>query len=180
MTSLVRRVAALFVVSVLVGSAPAGADSITVAEFRWGCLDPLDPACETSDPADQSLFSLTGLWDYAAVAAPTISGDVVFDDGTTVPWLDLSPDFGYFDQYLFPNPGAPLSASTTIFFEFLGQTISLGATLTAPGSALLSFYYTPTPPPNPVPEPGTLGLLAVGFAVLSRAAARRGQIISRH
>jgi hypothetical protein len=159
------------------------ADSITVAEFRWDfdasyipgttCPDPFDLQCSPSDPIPGSTFSLTGLWDYADVAAPELNGTVSLSDGTTFDWLPTSASPFNFDQLTLLS--AFDSAATTIFFDFLGQTITLGITLSAPGSALLSFDYDPGPPPNPVPEPGTLALLGIGLVALGRARARRSR-----
>ncbi len=171
------RVTLLTCLATVICAAPARADAINVAEFRWGTelipgttCDPLDLECVPSDPSDQSLFSLTGLWDYDAISPPSLGGLVTLD-GLVIPWLDISAGAG-FDQ--FALGGLPSSATTTIFFDFLGETRSLTALLTAPGFAVLSFDYEPSvTPPDPVPEPGTLGLMAVGLAALARSLARR-------
>ena len=159
------------------GVARAGADTINVAEFRWSCADQLDVECLVSDPTDQSIFSLTGLWDYAAIPAPSLTGATTFDGTLDVPWFEIASDGG-FDQYVVG--GLPLSAATTIFFDFLGETRALGAVLGAPGFAILSFeYQPPTTPPNPVPEPGSLALLGTGLGVLAWLRHRRLEISTR-
>ena len=157
------------------GAARAGADTINVAEFRWSCVDALE--CIGSDPTDQSIFSLTGLWDYAAIPAPSLTGATTFDGTLDVPWFEIASDGG-FDQYVVG--GLPLSAATTIFFDFLGETRALSAVLGAPGFAILSFeYQPPTTPPNPVPEPGSLALLGTGLGVLAWLRHRRLEISTR-
>jgi hypothetical protein len=174
------RLALVTCLAIVLYAARAEAIPITVAEFRWDstlvpgneCTDPNDLECVPSDPLAQSVFSLTGLWDDASTAAPTLSGVVSFAGGSAIPWLDISLDAGYFDQFLIT--GLPLSAATTIFFDFLGQTMSLDATLTAPGFAVLSFdSETPPPPPTSVPEPASLGVLGIGLLVFARSLARR-------
>jgi PEP-CTERM motif len=169
----------------VLNAGPAGAGPINVAEFRWELnvipgseCDPFDSGCVPTDPIDQSLFSLTGLWDDAATAAPTLGGAVTFADGGVIPWLDITVSLGYFDQ--FALDGVPFSAATTIFFDFLGETRSLSATLGAPGFAVLSFDYDPTTAPDPVPEPGTLGLMAIGLAAVARTLARRNRPSTSH
>jgi hypothetical protein len=64
--------------------------------------------------------------------------------------------------------GIPAFASTKVSFIFEGETISLAATLSGPDSlAVLQFD------PTRVPEPGTLGLLALGSLVTLRRRRRR-------
>jgi PEP-CTERM motif len=172
------RLTLLTCLAIALHAAPAAAIPINVAEFRWDAdvipgtvCDIGDTGCTPTDPITQSLFSLTGLWDYDAVAAPTLGGVVTLDGAVEIPWLDISANAG-FDQ--FAIGGLPLSAATTIFFDFLGETRSLSAILTEPGFALLSFdYEPPVTPPSPVPEPGTIGLLGIGLAVVSRTLSRR-------
>ena len=66
----------------------AGADTINVAEFRWSCADrSLDVECLALDPTDQSIFSLTGLWDYAALLRPVTDGCYHIRRPLDVPWL---------------------------------------------------------------------------------------------
>ncbi len=128
-------------------------------------------------PTDQSIFSLTGLWDYATLPAPLLTGSTIFDGTLDIPWFEIGSDGG-FDQYLVS--GLPLSAATTIFFDFLGETRALSAVLGAPGFAILSFeYQPPTTPPNPVPEPGSLALLGTGVAILGRLRHRRFEVSPR-
>jgi hypothetical protein len=176
-----NRLALFICLAIVLHATRVDAIPITVAEFRWEatlipgteCTDPTDLECVPTDPISQSLFSLTGLWDDASTAAPTLGGIVTFAGGSAIPWLDITLDAGYFDQFLVD--GLPLSAATTILFDFLGQTISLDASLVAPGFAVLSFDSEATTPPTSVPEPTTLGLLGIGLLAFARSRLRRNR-----
>jgi hypothetical protein len=146
---------------------------INVAEFHWAtqvepelpCPDPSDPVCVPTDAFALSFFMLTNIWD-GPEPAPALfdnrltlpSGDVDFEQGAVFP----------FDFVQVTELGIPDSASIAVSFVFEGATVSLNATLTQPDSfAVLQFS-----PSQPVPEPGTLALVALG-AIASFAPSRR-------
>ncbi len=174
-----RVVTRLGLLVALFGSlAPRSAEAIPiiVAEFRWeafltdpgSACDPGDTGCVPVDPTHFSTYSLTGLWD-GLEPAPTLTGGVTLGGGSPFDWLPVSPDAGYFDQ-LGMDGILPTFASTTIFFDFRGETMSLSALLDGPGFATLGFD---APEVAAVPEPGTLALLALGLAGIAGRRARR-------
>ena len=150
--------------------AAASAAPIIVGEFRWDVVL-LDAGAEPDvPPLFSSTYSITGLWD-GADPAPTLTGVLSLGDGSSIDWFPID-GLGGFDQVGFFLDSLPtLAATTTIFFDFGGETRTLFASLTDPGGALLQFDPDQTgtgTPPAPVPEPGTLGLLGLGLAAAIR------------
>ena len=157
-----------------VSAATAHAGPFIVAEFRWDVFTdppiecpPEDAGCEPADAFTQSLFSLTNLWDGP--------GDLTLDQNTVTLPPDTLPtdtltlnDLNLFDSDQQLVVGIPDFAAIGVSFHFDGQIVSLApSALLAPGSLVLTFD------PTSVPEPGTFGLLAIGFGFLVRRA-RRG------
>jgi hypothetical protein len=172
------RVAVLTVVAVIVSARGAMASIINVAEFNWTATlidpspncDPADPQC-VPDPLFQSVFQLTNLWDGPDLG-PTLTGSTLTLSDNVAPllfnvWFDLAPPndpSGINVDQLSTVDVLPLFAEATIAFAFAGQNYTLNALLSAPDTSQVLRVDIPDTPPAPVPEPGTLGLLAVGVA----------------
>jgi hypothetical protein len=154
------RLTFLIAVALLINAGVAHAAPITVAEFRW---DLFTDNSVPDDPFTLSFFSLTSLWDGPTSVTLT-NNELVLPGEPLSLFDDLDP--GGFSQLAIL--GIPGSASTNVSFIFEGQTITLGATLSSPDSfAVLTFD------PTPVPEPGTLGLLALGTTLVTLRKRRR-------
>ena len=159
------RLSILTVLAMTLNADLAHADAFNVAEFSWDLqtLDPGidcstgEPGCEPIDPFVVSFFSLTNIWDGPG----TIT---LFDSELILPTGSLQFD-DPFSLYLIE--GSPSFASTEVSFVFEGETISLAATLTRPDTISLQFD------PTTVPEPGTLGLLALGTGLVTLRRRRR-------
>ena len=148
------RLAFLITLALLVNAGRAQAASITVAEFQWFLLtDDSVP----DDPFPMSFFFLTSLWDGPTPV--TLSNNELILPGEAPSRFDDLDPGGFSQQLVFGIPG---SASTTVSFIFEGQAITLGATLSGPDSFAVLTFDPPT-----VPEPGTLGLLALGSGLLT-------------
>jgi hypothetical protein len=148
------RLTFLITVALLLNAGIAQAAPITVAEFRW---DVFIDDCVPDDPFSLSFFSLTSLWDGPDPVTLS-NNELILPGEPALLFDDLEPG-GFGQQVVF---GISPSALASVSFIFDGQPITLGATLSGPDSfAVLTFD------PTPVPEPGTLGLLALGTGLLT-------------
>jgi hypothetical protein len=153
---------------VTLSASTATASPINVAEARWEAIDLGDG--ETF----LSLFSLTNIWDG--------EGDVtLFGNQLQLPdgpqsWSDLAGPLsgGINFEQLFAVGALPNLASVSISFLFGGDVITLTGLLPAADSSVV-LQFDPGETPTPVPEPGTLGLVALGLLGVSRAAMRRAR-----
>jgi hypothetical protein len=162
----ISRVGVLVVLATIITSGSVQAAAIDVAEFRWDLLTtpgvdcpPEDLVCIPEDPLTQSIFTLTNIW---AGVDPAVT---LFDNRLVLSTATL--DFPDLEVSLLLNAaqigvlGIPDRAASSVSFIFAGQVVSLGTTLTAPDTfAVLQFD------PTAVPEPGTLGLVALGVTLL--------------
>lgn len=158
------RMSVLTALAMTLSAGIAHAAPINVATFSWdlfsepGIECPADdPVCEPADPFALSFFSLTNIWDGP--------GTITLFDSE----LFLPTETRRFDDPFSQEPvlGIPALASTRVSFMFEGQTITLGATLSSPNTVALQFD------PKTVPEPGTLGLLALGSGLVTLRRRRR-------
>jgi len=153
------RLAFLTALAVALNAGLAHAAPITVAEFRW---DVFTDSSVPEDPFTLSFFSLTSLWD-GPTPVTLFNNELLLPGEEPSLFDDLDPG-GFSQQVVFGIPG---SASTNVSFIFEGQTVTLDATTTAGSFAVLTFD------PTTVPEPGTLGLLAIGGVLLGLRPRRR-------
>jgi PEP-CTERM motif-containing protein len=168
------RHATLLAVVFAASATPARTEPITVGEFRWDVCKGFDPGCGLSN------FVLTNLWDDPSPAPALTSGQLTLSDGTITDWLGLD------DQLLLA--GVPAFARTTIAFDFNGIGRTITETLTGAdlveftgdpttgfgpySSAFVLLKFDPDTALAPVPEPGTLALLASGIAMLGARISR--------
>jgi hypothetical protein len=174
------------VFAVALGSGVASAETINVAEFRWSTITNPDALCDDplSDPGCLlSVFQLANIWDGDEPGVTLFDNTLTLaaDPEETLEWFDLEPPGGAdFDQLPhFPALGlaTPLSATASVSFMFGGELITLAGTLTEPGTPdIPSFTILRFTPPDiaAIPEPGTLGLVALGAAVMARRRRRTG------
>jgi hypothetical protein len=154
------RLASIAALALVINAGIANAAPITVAEFRW---DVVTDDSLPDDPFTLSFFSLTSLWD-GLTPVTLFNNELVLPGEQPSLFDDLDPG-GFSQQVVFGIPG---SASTNVSFIFDGQTITLGATLTNGNSAAVLQF-----DPTTVPEPGTLGLLALGGGLAALRSRRR-------
>lgn len=153
------RLALLIIVALVVNAGIARAEPITVAEFRW---DVVTDDSVPDDPFALSFFSLTSLWN-GQTPVTLFDNELVLPGEPPSSFDNLDPG-GFSQQVVLGIPG---SASANVSFLFEGQTITLHAATTADTFAVLQFD------PTTVPEPGTLGLLALGSGLLTLRRRRR-------
>jgi hypothetical protein len=155
---------------VLLHASTAHASPINVAEARWDAIDLGDG--ETF----LSLFSLTNIWDGDGDVT-LFSNQLLLPDGQQS-WSDLAGPFsgGINFEQLFAVGVLPNLASVSVSFLFANELITLTGDLTAANSAIV-LQFDPGSSPAPVPEPATLGLVALGLLGVGRVAMRRARAI---
>lgn len=146
----------------------ATATPINVAEARWDAVDLGDG--ETF----LSLFSLTNIWDGDGDV--TLFGNLLQLPDGPQSWSDLAGPFsgGINFEQLFAVGALPSLASVSVSFLFADDVITLTGDLTGANSAIV-LQFDPGDNPTPVPEPGTLGLVALGWLGVRHAARRRAR-----
>lgn len=154
------RLASLTALALTLSAGVSHAAPINVAIFSWDVFTDLTVP---DDPFTVSFFSLTNIWDGPGAVD-------LFDSSLTLPTGTQPQDHlefpGTFEQAAIV--GVPGFASTSVSFVFEGQKYTLDATLSNPDTlAVLQFD------PTTVPEPGTLGLLAVGSGLFTLRTRRR-------
>ena len=158
----------------------ASADTINVAEFRWEhsfrgteCTARRSSASPT-DPDDQSTLQPDGPLGLCLARRTDAGGCCTFDGSLDIPWLEITHGAGGFDQFA-RRAALPLSAATTIFFDFLGETLSLSAR-SSPHPASPSSASTTNRRrrrPTRCPNPARSGSSASGCPRFARSLLRR-------